>query len=74
MKDSRGKKSTTLFFVAVTWAVLVGKFALAGVTIGDYGTFPEMTGGEFAAAVGAILGIWLGREYTEKVKSKDNVG
>lgn len=72
MKDSRGKQTKTLFFVAVTWAILVGKFALAGVTIGDFGTFPEMSGGEFAAAIGAVLGIWLGREYTEKVKVKDN--
>lgn len=68
IKDSRGRESTTLTFVSIAFAVLVIKFAAAGITIGSIAT-PPMTGGEFAAAMAAIMATWLGREYTEKVSS-----
>ncbi len=64
--DSRGKKSKTLAFVVVSWLVVVVKFLLAGVTVPVFGELPPMTGGEFAAAVAAVLGIWLGREWKDK--------
>ena len=64
------KQSTTLFFVSVSWAVLVAKFAISGIQVTYQGqTFSAqpMSAGEFGAAVLAILAIWLQREYTEKV-------
>lgn len=65
VKDSRGRESHTLVFVALALAVLLPKFAVAGLTLWGM-TFPNMTGGEFAAAFVAILAAWLGREWTEK--------
>ena len=66
MKDGRGKKSKTLFFVSISWVVLVLKFLFAGVTLMTLGQIPPMTASEFGMAVAMILGIWLGREYTDK--------
>lgn len=66
LTDSRGNKSKTLAFVTVTWLVVVIKFLCAGLTLPMLGQVPVMTGGEFAAAVGAVLGIWLGREWKDK--------
>ncbi len=63
MIDSRGNKSTTLSFVAASWFAVTTKFA-AGIA--GYGPEPYMSAGEYGAAVALILGIWLGREYTEK--------
>ena len=60
-KDTRGKDSTTLFFVRVGWAVITVKFALAGLW-----TFPPMTASEYGAAFVTILAPWLGREWIEK--------
>lgn len=68
LSDSRGKQSITLAFVAISWLVVVVKFALGGI-----GDVPVMSGTEFAAAVGAVLAIWLGREWTEKTKGGGNV-
>lgn len=64
--DSRGRESTTLTFVAVSWAVVVLRFAVGGLSFGEYGTIEATGAGEFGAAVALILGIWLGREWTEK--------
>lgn len=66
IKDSRGKESITLGFVFISWAVVVVKFLIAGITIGSLGTMPMIGAGEFGMAVAAILAIWLGREWTEK--------
>ncbi|MEJ1353115.1 MAG: hypothetical protein RPU13_07625 [Candidatus Sedimenticola sp. (ex Thyasira tokunagai)] len=66
LKDSRGKKSKTLTFVTIGFAVVVLKFLFAGLELGDMGEVPPMSGIEFAAAAAAVLAIWLGREYTEK--------
>lgn len=68
MKDSRGQESKTLTFVALSWAVVLGKYLVAGVSLGPLGVQPPMTALEFGGAVGMILGIWLGREWTEKSK------
>ena len=66
MKDARGQKSRTLTFVATSWLVVVAKYLAAGVNLGPLGVQPPMTALEFGGAVGMILGIWLGREWTEK--------
>ncbi len=70
LTDSRGRESKTLFFVTVTWAVMVFKFAIAGLTYGGV-TAPEMDVQNFGFAVAAILAVWLGREWNEKVNGKD---
>lgn len=66
MLDSRGKESTTLTFVSVSWMVLLAKYLSAGVNMGPLGIQPPMTATEFGSAVAMILAIWLGREWTEK--------
>ncbi len=66
--DTRGKQSRTLFFVTVSWLAVLVKFLLAGVNLGRFGVMPNMTALEFGGAVLAILGAWLGREWTEKSK------
>jgi len=54
----RGRESVTLTFVAASWLAMTVVFVWKGTAadILNYGT-----------AVGAVLLIWLGREYTEKV-------
>jgi len=68
--DSRNKESTTLLFVAVAFVVVIIKFVLAGLSLGVLGVVPAMSGGEFAMAVGAVLGVWLTREWKEKDKAE----
>lgn len=64
--DSRGQQSRTLAFVTVSWFIVTVKFLVAGIALGPLGTAPPMTAGEYGLAAGAILAIWLGREWTEK--------
>ncbi len=71
MRDTRGNPSITLTFVTVSLVVVLAKFALAGLTLPGVGTVPAMTGTEFAAAAGALLGIWWAREKTEKARCDD---
>lgn len=73
MKDSRGAKSSTLGLVTVSWGAVTAKFVTAGVSLPYVGIMPPMTAGEFGAAVAMILGIWLGREYTEKVSARGSM-
>lgn len=68
MRDTRGRESKTLTFVAISWAALVAKFLAAGVDLGALGKQPPMSGTEFGSAVSVVLLIWLGREWTEKRK------
>ena len=70
MKDSRGNPSITLTFVTVAFVLVLIKFALAGLELPVVGTMPPMSGMDFAAAAGAVLGIWWGREKTEKDNKK----
>lgn len=67
IKDSRGRESHTLLFVALAALVLIYKFAVAGLTIWGL-TFPTMSATEFGTAFAAVLFIWLGREWTDKTK------
>lgn len=66
MKDSRGRESTTLVFVTLSWAAVWVKFILAGATLPVFGLVPLMSATEFGMAMAGILAIWLGREWTEK--------
>lgn len=71
--DSRGKQSITLTFVAVSWAVVQFKFFVGGMTLGPLGQMPVMDGVQFATATGAVLAIWLQREWTEKKHCQNKV-
>lgn len=67
-RDSRGRESRTLFFVAVTVGLL---WAAVGLLLwGFWAGRPPMAATEFAAALAtlcgalvALLGAWLGREW-----------
>lgn len=61
LKDSRGRASVTLTFVAPALLAVIARFVLAE----QYG-FPPFSGGDFAFAFGAIGAFWWGREHTEK--------
>jgi hypothetical protein len=67
IKDSRGRESHTLLFVALAALVLIGKFALAGLAVFGFGPLPAMGAGEFGLAFAGVMAVWLGREWTEKV-------
>ncbi len=62
----RGKQSTTLAFVIIAFSVLIFRFAFAGQDVFSFGAVPPMSGGEFAAAFSAVLGVWQVREYKAK--------
>lgn len=70
--DSRGNESTTLFFVRVTWAVMVIKFLIAGMTLPGVGLMPDINVQDFGVAAGAILAIWVGREWKDKDREQVN--
>lgn len=63
--DSRGNQSVTLFFVSVSWLVLIIKFVASGMET-PFGLVPDMNAADFGLAAVGILGAWVGREYTEK--------
>lgn len=67
IKDSRGRESTTLFFVTVSWFVVTVRYAVGGLSW-EMLKVPVVSPSEYGAAVALILAIWLGREWTEKVK------
>jgi len=67
--DSRGKQSVTLFFVSVSWLVLIIKFVASGMET-PFGLVPDMNAADFGLAAVGILGAWVGREYTEKQTQK----
>lgn len=66
MQDTRGKESKTLTFVTAAYVPVWVKYTTAGLTLPGLGKVPPMTATEFATAIGLILAIWLGREWTEK--------
>lgn len=70
MRDSRGVQSLTLNFVTISWLAVLLRYIVAGIDLPYIGLTPPISPTEFGVAVGAILGIWLGREYTEKVARK----
>lgn len=71
LKDTRGRESKTLSFVTLAFFALLFKFIGAGLDLPVIGEFPEMGAQEFGVAVAAILTIWIGREWTEKVGKKN---
>lgn len=71
IRDTRGRESTTLTFVFISWLAVLIKFIIAGFTLPVLGDMPPMTAGEFGGATTAILAVWLGREWTEKRKPQE---
>jgi len=59
--DGRGNESTTAVFVIPAVLLVMVKFALSG----HFG-FPVMSGTEFAAGFGSVMGIWTWREIGAK--------
>ena len=64
--DSRGRQSVTLTFVAISWAVVTLAFGRSWLLPAD--GMPPMGASEYGGAVLMILGVWLGREATEKLR------
>ena len=64
LTDNKGKRSKTLFFVAVSWFVIVARYALGGLDT-FIGTVPVTSATDFGIAIAAVLSIWLGREWKE---------
>ncbi len=73
LRDGRGQKSITLFFVTLSIAVLIVKF-LAGGMQTPWGVAPVIGGTEFGLAVTGLLAAWVAREHTEKTKVQANGG
>ena len=68
--DARGRESRTLAFVGLSWLAVSAKFTLDnfGPLLG-FGPFQNaMSATEYAAVTGALLAIWLGREWIETRK------
>lgn len=70
IRDSRGRESHTLLFVALAALALVVKFCAASLTVLGVGPFPAMSAGEFGLAFAGVMAVWLGREWTNKVAAK----
>jgi len=70
IKDSRGRESHTLLFVALAALVLIYKFAVAGLELWGL-KFPAMSATEFGLAFAGILAVWLARDWTEKTAKKE---
>jgi len=69
LRDQNGGLSKTLvLFVIPAFAVLLFKFAIAGMEVTasvGHVLAPAMSAGEFGAAFVGIVGIWVARETKE---------
>lgn len=60
IKDSDGKPSVTMSAFVTGFIVVNAKLLLSGITIAGY-TMTAFTGGEYAAAVGALGAVYVMR-------------
>lgn len=65
IKNSDGKPSTTMTAFIVGFAVVNLKLLISGLTLGGY-TMAAFSGGEYAAAVGALGAIYVMRRSQGK--------
>lgn len=74
LTDTSGKKSTTLTSFVLGFTVINLKLLFGGIAIGDI-TIAPFTGGEYAAALGALGGIYIFRRSTapKDEEKKDDV-
>jgi hypothetical protein len=70
LTDTSGKKSATLTSFVVGFLVVNAKLILSGVTIGDF-TITPFSGGEYAAALTALGGIYVLRRSTDPKKEEN---
>lgn len=63
IKDSAGKPSVTMTAFVTGFVVVNAKLLLSGVTLAGY-TMAAFTGGEYAAAVGALGAVYVLRRNT----------
>ncbi len=69
LRDPDGGISKTLLMVVPAVAVLLFKFAIAGMQYNGM-TAPPMSATEFGMAFAAIAGVWVAREAKEAWKPK----
>lgn len=65
-KDSLGRESRTLFFVAVSWLMMTLRFMAGGLAF-EYGPIhwdiaPALVT-DYGVAVAAVIAVWVGREW-----------
>lgn len=68
---AKTRESSTMQLVLPAAFLVMVKFALAGNTVYGF-SFPEMGVGEFGLGFGAVLAIWLQREW-RSAKFSNNV-
>lgn len=67
-RDSQGRESRTLWFVAITWLFMSIRFFIGGIDIKFAWlawTIQPSSMLEYGAAVAAILAVWVGRTWME---------
>ncbi len=72
-KDSSGKRSVTMTAFVLGSIIVNLKLILSGVTISGF-TVSPFTGGEYAAAMGALGGIYVLRRSTDPTLKPDDTG
>lgn len=65
LKDSEGKSSVTMTAFVTGFIVVNAKLLMSGVTIAGF-TATAFTGGEYAAAIGALGAVYVLRRTTQK--------
>jgi hypothetical protein len=73
IKDSKGRESRTLAFVAATWLIMTLRFIAGGIefAIGPvhWAVQPSMVL-DYGGAVTAILLAWVGRDWVQNQATK----
>lgn len=70
LRDPDGGISKTLIMVIPAVAVLIFKFAIAGMQYNGLAA-PAMTATEFGMAFAAVVGVWVAREAKEAWKPRE---
>lgn len=72
--DSRGSKSRTLVFVAISFIATTAKYIVGGMDLPLVGVQPYINPNDYGLAVAFILGIWLGREAIDTKRGNGSNG
>lgn len=73
MKKEKGTQSVTLTFFTIGFVFALFKLFFSGVMIGAF-HMPEFSGGDFAAVVGALGGVYALRKMGPKNDDTDQPG
>lgn len=74
VKDSKGRESMTLAFIAFSWALMTVRFIFGGMSVTLAAWRFEVAATsllDYGAAVAAILSVWLGREWIDGKRKKN---